>query len=159
MKYQITTEDINYFNSKSGRQEKLRPLNERENKLVSLFLSDENDLKKSTYQGFSHYENDKGNKYKSIYEAGMNNPVWQVMKDYPCWIIEGQRGKRIIGGDNKIHCFDNAQYREKRDLSCYEANWNNKDFLYLASEYAGTGNGYYYIIDTLKRKKLLIDID
>lgn len=55
--------------------------------------------------------------------------------------------------------YDNAFYRQKRDLSINIREENGKIIVYLNSEYAGTGNGYYYLLDIQNRKKILLDID
>jgi len=51
--------------------------------------------------------------------------------------------------------YDYGSGRQKRDLRIWFDKNNNS--IRLDSEYAGTGNGYYYII--YKNKKLLVDID
>ena len=156
------------------KQEKL---SEREKNVILLLLSDEAELKDATYTGIVRAEDKDGNPYaKEEWNSAFYNGGKLIHGDIPCkvWADETRkvsrkreilgtlcdfgtvRGKRRTTDNGKTIVFDNAAHGEKRDLS---AGRHDDGEIYLNSEYAGTGNGYYYKVLIPEMKKVLMDID
>ena len=88
------------------------------------------------------------------YSARLQALTWREQDLLDTFLRQEQATAQQYKKEVKIH--RPAGYRQKRDLTMYRT---DNGQIYLGSEYPMCGNGYYYVVDEDKRKKLLVDID